>query len=128
MRRWRGRGSVTALPFDPERIARLGRLALEINGRSAPEPFALDPVEDGRVVVPVPSAAGGQRWISAQLHPGLTLTWAPIEGGVVLSLMGGEPDGDQDKDGVAAFVTVAGLKAIARDLQAIVARIEGEEG
>jgi hypothetical protein len=132
-----------AFPFDPGRLAALGRLALATQGADAPPPLA-DPVvvdERGMAVVPVPDADptivvdGRGRGIGrevtavrAHVHPGLTLQWAPIaeQGGVLLSLRGGPPDGDPDRDGVVAFVTLAGLQALARDLAAIAAKVEAD--
>lgn len=128
-------------PLDPAQLARLGKLADEINGANAPPPFSLGEVDGhGMIAVPVPDAhapviidsrtgAIGRELtqVKVTLHPGLLLSWAPapLEGGVVLSLQGGPPNGVADKDGVAAFLTKRGLQGLIRDLQAIDAAIGG---
>lgn len=128
-------------PFDPARLAALGRLAAKINAASAPPPIT-EPVivnEHGWATIPVPhhdapivadlplrGARRLVRHVSAQVHAGLTLQWVPVpeQDGLLLSLWGGSPDGDADKDAVLAFVTRRGLKAIIADLQAIAATLE----
>jgi hypothetical protein len=112
-------------PFPAERLAALARLSAEINATAAPPPIAGGvEVVDGRVSLPVPDhvALGflreGKR-ISAELHAGLTLQWAPVEGGAVVEFRGGSPDGDEERDACACFLTVRGLRALAADCTAI---------
>ena len=130
-----------AFPFSVERIAALSRLASAINGEHAPPPIA-EPViitEDGRVILPVPdfdppivvderctAARRLVRHISAELHAGLTLQWAPMHGqdGLLIEFRGGAPDGDAERDAVAVFLTRRGLQMMIADLQAIAARLD----
>lgn len=123
-----------AFPFDPARIAALSRLADSINGTHAPPIAGGVQIAGGFVTVPVPdhspavvvdgrmtSASIDRRHVSTELYAGLTLQWSPLpgQGGLVLSLWGGSPDGNQDKDGVACFLTKRGLDLMIKDLQAI---------
>lgn len=136
-----GSGSFT---FDPERLAALGRLSAEINAQSAPppidEPIMLD--AHGRVLLPVPNHPAAQpdfvrslqamferKKVWCQLHAGMTLQWAPMleAGGMLLEVRGGAPDGDENRDGVAAFLTPTGLRGLISDLQAIAVAIEAEQ-
>lgn len=120
-------------PFTPERLAALTRLSREINAAAAPPPITGGvEVAGGRVSLPVPDhdptvvIAGNRgrilreaKRISAQLHAGLTLQWAPLPGGAVVEFRGGSPDGDENRDACACFLTADGLRALARDLSAI---------
>lgn len=132
--------SGTGFPFDPARVAALSRLADSINGSHAPPPIAGGvEIVEGRVAVPVPDHAPAvavdarltdarteQRVISVELYAGLTLQWSPLpaQGGLMLSLWGGSPDGDQDKDGLACFLTARGLEMLIKDLTAIAVAVE----
>ena len=121
-------------PFpSPERLAALGALSAEINGRAAPTPIA-PPVlvdGDGHVLLPVPHhdapIGAHQAHVWARLHHGLTLQWAPLpeQGGVLLEFRGGSPDGDVDRDAAAVFLTRRGVRGLIADLQAIEARLGG---
>lgn len=130
-----------AFPFDPAKLAALGRLSAKINGTHAPPPIPGPIVidEDGRVRLPVPDHDAPRvidnrsfaelverKYVSAELHAGLTLQWAPMAeaGGLVIEFRGGEPDGDENRDAVAVFLTRKGLAGLARDLQAIVASLD----
>ena len=131
---------MSGFPFDPGRLAALSRLADSINGQHAPPPINGGvEISDGRVIVPVPDASPtivvDQRMTSARieqktivtaLYPGLTLQWSQLreQDGLVLSLWGGSPDGDETKDGVACFLTRRGLRSLIRDLQMIAAALE----
>ena len=112
-------------PFTPERLAGLARLSAEINGRNAPPPITGGvEVVDGRVGLPVPDHAAlgfavERKRISAELHAGLTLQWAPLPGGSVVEFRGGSPDGDENRDACAVFLTERGLRGLATDLVAI---------
>ena len=133
-----------AHPFSPDRLAKLSRLSAEINARSAPppidEPIMLD--AHGRVLLPVPNHPATQpdfvrslqamferKKVWCQLHAGMTLQWAPMleAGGMLLEVRGGAPDGDETRDGVAVFLTPAGLDGLIADLQAIAAAIAAEQ-
>lgn len=122
-------------PFSSERLAALSRLSAEINAQSAPPPIA-EPVlidEAGMVRLPVPHfdpplvvdlrgrgvTAPEPRYVSAELHAGLTLRWAPMPGGVLIAFRGGAPDGDETRDAVAVFLTERGIGGLIADLQAI---------
>lgn len=127
-------------PFSPDRIAALGRLAATINAAAAPPPIAVPVVIDeaGRVTLPVPDfdppvttdnrtleTMFEYKMVTAQLHAGMTLQWAPIEtqGGLLIEFRGGQPDGDETRDAVACFLTRRGLKALIADLTAIEASL-----
>lgn len=132
-----------AHPFSPERITALSRLSAEINAQSAPPPIS-DPVlvdDNGWVLLPVPNhpatqpdvvrslqAMFEQKQVWCQLHAGMTLQWAPMleVGGMLLEVRGGAPDGVEARDGVAVFLTLAGLAGFIRDLQAIAASLKVE--
>jgi len=47
-------------------------------------------------------------------------------GGMLLAVRGGAPDGDEQRDQVATFLTPAGLDALISELQAIAASLRGE--
>lgn len=110
-----------AFPFDPARIAALGRLADEINGQHAPPPIAAPVLLDshGRVLLPVPALDDRFHW--ATVDAGLTLQWAPCpeQDGMLIVLWGGEPGRPPVVDPIAAFLTAKGLRALITDLQAI---------
>lgn len=56
------------------------------------------------------------------VHAGVRVGWAPqpIEGGVLLAIWGGpQADPGYEEEGVAAFLTVDGLRRLAGDLAAI---------
>lgn len=127
-------------PFSPERLAALGRLSETINAASAPPPipFPVVVTSDGRVTLPVPDADPPatadnrslealfeHKMVSAELHAGMTLQWAPMEpqGGLLIEFRGGAPDGDECRDAVACFLTRRGLKALIADLAAIEAAL-----
>ena len=127
---------MTSFPFDPQRLAALGRLARSINAESAPPPIS-EPVvitEDGRVRLPVPDAAEleaadvmivgnlfERKYVSAELHAGMTLQWAPLApvDGLLVEFRGGAPDGDECRDAVAVCLSREGLRRLICDLQAI---------
>ncbi len=122
------------LPFDPTRIAALGRLSAEINGSHAPPPIRHPVVvtSNGFVTLPVPDhvALGFVRegkYVSSELHAGMTLQWAPMveAGGLLVEFRGGAPDGDENRDAVAVFLTRKGLAGLIADLQAIDAALGG---
>lgn len=125
-----------AFPFDPERLAALGRLSAEINARSAPPPISEQILLDkaGRVLLPVPfhpdSDVEIPQWMPTRawrsLHTGISLQWAPMveSGGLLLCIRGGAPDGDALRDSVAAFLTPTGLDGLISDLQAIAASLK----
>lgn len=109
-----------AFPFDPERIAALGRLADAINGQHAPRPLD-QPVlidEEGDVLLPVP---GQDEHYWVPLAVGLTLQWAPCpeQGGLMLGLWPGAAWEDAARGPIAVSLTPKGLRALITDLQAI---------
>lgn len=125
--------------FLAERLAALSRLSAEINAASAPpqiqHPVVVD--ESGRVTLPVPHhdapitmdlrGRGADRpeprFVSAELHAGLTLQWAPMQGGALVEFRGGAPDGEAQRDAAVVFLTERGLDGLITDLQAIVAAV-----
>lgn len=132
-----------AAPFSPERLAALSRLSREINGRNAPTPIS-DPVvlHNGRVTLPVPDHAASetfdprgrrlfeQKLVNVEMHLGLTMQWASMaaQGGALIEFRGGEPDGVENRDAVAVFLTARGLRGLADDLRAIADAISDDGG
>ncbi len=118
-----------AFPFDPARIAALGRLADQINGQHAPPPINRPVLidEDGEVLLPVPGHADDQ-YLYIPLEAGLTLQWAPCseQGGLMLALWPGTAFLDNGLSPIAVFLTRKGLRAFITDLQAIDARLTEE--
>jgi hypothetical protein len=108
-------------PFDPARIAALGRLADQINGQHAPPPLD-NPVlidDDGNVLLPVPGQDDRAIWMP--IEAGLTLQWAPCaeQGGLMLGLWPGAAFLQGKLLPIAVFLTPKGLRALITDLQAI---------
>lgn len=113
--------------FNPERLATLAAVAMLINGDRAPEPMPGPIVvnDDGRALVPVPSA-DLQRWMDVDL--GILLQWAhaPELGGALLSLWGGPPDERIPRNGLVAAISPRGLRGLADELRAIADKVEAQ--
>lgn len=118
--------------FTPERLARLAKFAAASRAMGSPPPFAKPIVidEQGFAWVPDPIAFPqcSDEVIGCYVHSGVMLGWAPMSlpaPGVLLTMFGApRADALEIVDGVAAFITRDGLKALIADLQAIAASIE----
>lgn len=115
-----------AFPFVPERIAALSALSQQSRALGAPPafhtPLAFD--DEGYIWVPNPDPErhDPSDTLSCFLHGGVRIGWAPLpeKGGLVLTVWGGfRAEDGYEEEGVAAFITRDGLKALIRDLEAI---------
>lgn len=117
--------------FTPERVADLTALSAASRTASPLQPISKPIVIDERGYAWVPSPDPMRQHyakIGCYVHAGIRLGWAPMPlpppGGVLLTLFGGpRAEPGFEEDGVAAFITRAGLNALIADLQAIAASI-----